>query len=93
MEAGDEVSGYTFRQDYRDSEKFILMMSDHVFGVDTLSSFILDTKKSDDNYILSICHNLRGVLRRCASCSVRIADSGFFNYRMVWMAKLSASSF
>ncbi|HOL17489.1 MAG TPA: sugar phosphate nucleotidyltransferase [Bacillota bacterium] len=49
---GNGVTAYTFHQEYRPGEKFILMMSDHIFGLDLLKNFIAAAQKIKEDEIL-----------------------------------------
>jgi choline kinase/phosphatidylglycerophosphate synthase len=49
---GNGVSAYTFHRDYRQDEKFILMMSDHLFAVDFLKAFIARAQNIGQDEIL-----------------------------------------
>jgi choline kinase/phosphatidylglycerophosphate synthase len=37
---GNGLSAYTFQKDYKQNEKFVLLMSDHIFELDLLKAFI-----------------------------------------------------
>jgi len=49
---GNGLSAYAFHREYRQGEKFILMMSDHVFELDLVESFIAGAKDIKDDEIL-----------------------------------------
>ncbi len=49
---GNGVSAFSFQQHFRNGEKFILMMSDHIFGLEVLKSFIASAKNIDKEEIL-----------------------------------------
>jgi choline kinase/phosphatidylglycerophosphate synthase len=49
---GNGVSAYTFHKDYQQDEEFILMMSDHIFGMNLLKTFITDAQKIKENELL-----------------------------------------
>ncbi len=51
-ELGNGVTAYTFHRDYRQNEKFILMMSDHIFGLDLLKTFIDEAQNIKENELL-----------------------------------------
>jgi len=54
---GNGVSAYTFHKIYKDGEKFILMMSDHIFDLDVLNSFIKSAKNVKEGEILIAADN------------------------------------
>lgn len=49
---GNGVSAYTFHQEYRQDEKFILMMADHIFQLEVLKQFIAEADNLKPNEIL-----------------------------------------
>ncbi|MBO8127648.1 MAG: NTP transferase domain-containing protein [Peptococcaceae bacterium] len=49
---GNGVSAFTFHKDYRDGEKFILTMSDHIFELDVLKSFLKSAENITEDEIL-----------------------------------------
>ena len=49
---GNGVSAHTFRKEYQRGEKFILMMSDHIFEPDALKSFIAAAEDINDDELL-----------------------------------------
>lgn len=49
---GNGVSAFSFHKQYRNGEKFILIMSDHIFELDVLSSFIASAKNVKEGEIL-----------------------------------------
>ena len=51
-EPGNGVTAYTFHRDYRQDEKFILMMSDHLFSIDLLKDFIAGAQNIRQDEIL-----------------------------------------
>jgi CDP-L-myo-inositol myo-inositolphosphotransferase len=51
-ELGNGVTAYTFHRDYRQNEKFILMMSDHIFGPDLLKTFIDESGNIKEDELL-----------------------------------------
>jgi len=51
-ELGNGVSAYNFHKEYRQNEKFILMMSDHIFELDLIKSFIAAADGIGDDELL-----------------------------------------
>ncbi|NLC07983.1 MAG: NTP transferase domain-containing protein [Syntrophomonadaceae bacterium] len=51
-EKGNGVSAYTFHKDYRQDEKFILLMADHLFELDLLKAFLTEAKKIKQDELL-----------------------------------------
>jgi choline kinase/phosphatidylglycerophosphate synthase len=51
-ELGNGASAYTFHRDYRQDEKFILMMSDHIFELDLLKTFIAEAQNIQEDGLL-----------------------------------------
>lgn len=49
---GNGVSAHTFLKEYQQGEKFILMMSDHIFELDALKSFIAAAEDINDDELL-----------------------------------------
>jgi CDP-L-myo-inositol myo-inositolphosphotransferase len=49
---GNGVSAHTFHKEYRQDEKFILMMSDHIFEPDLIKSFIATAKDVKEGELL-----------------------------------------
>lgn len=49
---GNGMSAFTFNKEYREGEKFILIMSDHIFELDVLKSFIASAKNAKEEEIL-----------------------------------------
>ena len=59
---GNGVSAYTFGKDYRQGEKFILLMSDHVFEPEVLKAFIAEAPNlKEDELLLAADRNLQNV--------------------------------
>lgn len=59
---GNGVSAYTFKKDYRQDEKFILMMADHLFDVNILQEFISEEQNlRQDQLLLAADRNLDAV--------------------------------
>ncbi len=54
---GNGTSAYTFHKDYRQEEKFILMMSDHIFELDLLKAFIAEAKNVKQDELLLAADN------------------------------------
>jgi len=51
-ELGNGVSAYTFQREYSQGEKFVLIMSDHVFELEAIKAFIAEAKKINEGEIL-----------------------------------------
>ncbi|NLY42607.1 MAG: NTP transferase domain-containing protein [Clostridiaceae bacterium] len=51
-EKGNGMSAYTFRKDYHKHEKFVLLMSDHVFELDLLKNFIKEAENIKQDELL-----------------------------------------
>ncbi|MEW6624638.1 MAG: sugar phosphate nucleotidyltransferase [Bacillota bacterium] len=49
---GNGVSAYTFHKDYHQDEKFILMMSDHIFELDLLKAFVAEVENIQQDEVL-----------------------------------------
>lgn len=49
---GNGVSAYTFQQEYRSGEKFLLMMCDHIFERKGIESFLAEADKLDEEVTL-----------------------------------------
>lgn len=49
---GNGVSASTFRKDYRQGEKFILIMSDHVFELEVLKAFVAEAPNIKEGELL-----------------------------------------
>ncbi|NLL17650.1 MAG: NTP transferase domain-containing protein [Clostridia bacterium] len=49
---GNGTSAYTFQQEYRENEKYILMMADHIFEVELLRRFLKEAEKVKQNELL-----------------------------------------
>lgn len=56
---GNGVSAYTFQKDYRQDEKFILMMADHLFDLNILQEFVAEEQNlRQDQLLLAADRNL-----------------------------------
>jgi len=61
-ELGNGVSACTFRKDYRQGEKFILLMSDHVFEPEVLKAFVTEAPNlNEDELLLAADRRLKSV--------------------------------
>jgi len=61
-ELGNGVSACTFRKDYRQGEKFILIMSDHVFELEVLKAFVAEASNiNEDELLLAADRRLKSV--------------------------------
>jgi len=49
---GNGLSAYTFHKEYRQGEKFILMMADHIFELDLFKSFIAGAEEIKEDELL-----------------------------------------
>jgi len=49
---GNGSSAFTFHREYQQGEKFILMMSDHIFELDLIRSFIAKAKDIKEDELL-----------------------------------------
>ncbi len=56
-ELGNGVSAHTFHKDYRQGERFVLMMSDHMFELDLLKAFIARAKDIEQDELLLAADN------------------------------------
>jgi len=71
---GNGVSAYTFHQDYRRDEKFVLLMSDHVFEPDLLKAFLAEAENvKQDELLLAADSRLEAVydLDECTKVKTR----------------------
>ncbi|NLY71104.1 MAG: NTP transferase domain-containing protein [Clostridiales bacterium] len=51
-ELGNGVSAYTFNRTYKENEKYIMMMADHIFNPDVFKSFVEQSNNITDEEIL-----------------------------------------
>ncbi|MBO8138748.1 MAG: NTP transferase domain-containing protein [Desulfotomaculum sp.] len=49
---GNGVSAFTFRKDYRQGEKFLLIMSDHVFEPEVLKAFVAEAPNINEGELM-----------------------------------------
>ena len=49
---GNGLSAYTFHKDYRQDEKFVLLMSDHIFELDLLKAFLTEAEDVKQDELL-----------------------------------------
>ncbi|VFU12992.1 Nucleotidyl transferase [anaerobic digester metagenome] len=59
---GNGLSAYTFHKEYQQDEKFILLMSDHIFELDLFKSFIAGAREiKEDELLLAADRRLENV--------------------------------
>jgi len=49
---GNGTSAYSFREEYAEGERFVLMMADHIFALDVMKSFIAAAKDMGEDELL-----------------------------------------
>lgn len=76
-ELGNGVTAYTFRKDYRQDEKFILMMSDHIFGMDLLKAFLAEAQNIKENELLLAADKRLEKVYDLAECTKVKAEQGY----------------
>lgn len=73
---GNGVSAHTFQQAYRENEKYILLMADHVFAVDLLRAFIKEAEKLEQDRLLLAADNRLDQVYDVAECTKIMAEGG-----------------
>jgi choline kinase/phosphatidylglycerophosphate synthase len=76
-ELGNGVTAYTFHRDYRHDEKFILMMSDHIFSPDLLKTFIAEADKINADELLIAADRRLEKVFDLAECTKIKAEQGY----------------
>lgn len=74
---GNGSSAYTFHKDYREDEKFILMMSDHLFEIDLLRDFIAQAESLKADELLLAADKRLEKVYDLEECTKVYADSNY----------------